>query len=329
MPSDTPARVTLPGRRNLFVNLTDIGKGGCCIVRRGDLNIKPGDSVQVAIWRGSIDTKITLSAKVCWVANTDATAKAGLRFLDTSHRLHRQIEDYTERQVSASVEAWYQTGQSRSRRDLPPVPPARSTSGDPAFQPGGSPPQPPAYQGRLEGLPAPRSPASLLKPAGASASGTGRAPRLASGHRRNVARIAEATGISEEMLYGWLRGQELQAEVSDHSLEPQSWSTTDKLALLLKMGSLSEIEQEQFLYRLGISLDQFDSWRHSLLQANEKPLLILEAQEELEHLLLRDQRQIRRLQVELRRLEKDAAITEQLLQVARQLQAIWKRGQLS
>lgn len=327
MPADTPARVTLPGRRNLFVNLIDISKGGCCILRKGDLNIKPGDAVQVAIWRGNIDTKITLSAKVCWVSSLDSTARAGLRFLDTSHRLHRQIDDYTERQVSLSVEAWYQTGNSRMRRDLP-MPPPPAAAAVQTTRTVQTLPSPTSYRGRLEGLPAPRPPASLLGQAGSSDPDLDQGQRMGSGHRRNVARIAEATGIAAQTLYAWLRSQEQQLEAGDHPADPQSWSTTDKLALLLKIAALNEIEKDQLLHRLGISSDQVDSWRNAVIQANEKPLLILQAHEELEHLLVRDQRQIRRLQRDLRRLEKDAAITEQLLQVARQLQALWKLGQL-
>lgn len=285
LPTDTPARITLlGGRRHLFVNLLNISYGGCCIVRKGDLDLKAGDSIKISIWRGTIDSKITFSARVCWLAATETASWAGMRFVDGSQRLHRQIDDYTDRHTPGSVEAWYKEGHGRSAQEPVALTPA-AVSG----------------VATAAAIPATGTTAAVSPAAGAATE----AAAVAAGARRDADSGAQP----------WAQGREA-------GNDPHTWNDTDKLALLLKIIGISEIEQVQLFHRLGISPELVERWRQEATAAHQKPMLILQAHGELELLLQRDQRLIQRLRDDLQRLEKDVAITEELLQVARRLQSL-------
>jgi len=284
LPIDTPARITLPGgRRHLFVNLLNISYGGCCIVRKGDLDLKAGDSVKVAIWRGTIDSKVTLSARVCWLAATETASWARMRFVDGSQRLHRQIDDYTDRHTPGSVEAWYKASHGRSAPE--PVTLAPAT---------------------VPGVATATATTAAVSPAvGGATEAAAAAGAFSSGARRTAD-----------------SGAEPRAGGSEADSNPHTWNDTDKLALLVKIIGISEIEQVQLFHRLGISPEQVERWRQEATDAHQQPMLILQAQGELALLLQRDQRLIQCLRDDLQRLEKDVAITEELLQVARRLQSL-------
>jgi len=65
------------------------------------------------------------------------------------------------------------------------------------------------------------------------------------------------------------------------------------------------------------------AWRQASQDANEKPVLTLKEQKELERLRAQDQREIKRLKQELRRKEKALAAAEALLIASKKIQAIW------
>ena len=94
LPHDSPARLVLPSRETVFVTLDNISRAGCCLMRRGDIPIEPGERVTVEIWRDNIATKESLAAEVRWVRAYDGCTRAGLRFLDTSGRTHRAVQTY-------------------------------------------------------------------------------------------------------------------------------------------------------------------------------------------------------------------------------------------
>ena len=97
LPVESPGRMVLPNKQSAFVTLSDISRGGCCVVRNGQLALKPDDRVCIEMWRVDIETKISLSASVRWVRHHDGKTKAGLRFLDTSVKTHRMIDQYLQR----------------------------------------------------------------------------------------------------------------------------------------------------------------------------------------------------------------------------------------
>lgn len=100
LPSESPGRMVLPNQQSVFVTLHDISRGGCCVVRKGALALNPEDRVRIEMWREDIQTKASLSATVRWVRHHNGKTKAGLRFLDTSVKTHRIIDQYLQRSFS-------------------------------------------------------------------------------------------------------------------------------------------------------------------------------------------------------------------------------------
>ncbi len=319
---EPPARIALANCQPVFVTLNDISSGGCCIVRRGRLDLANGDTVLVDIWTEGIETKLSIHARVCWCSHQDAGSRAGLRFVETNHRLLRQIEAYVQHFQRPLDPSRPQAKQPRaaatsepnplpSRPDLPAVPipsPRPRRSGRDAV---GSHERP-----NLRSMPRPGRLSSLDLQR-----------RMRPAHRQEVARIAEETGIHIHTLYSWLRSLRLEGDVDPQQpRDPEAWSATDKVSALLQVVGMGAAERADYCRRHGISEDQLARWRQAALQANEKPLLILRAEEELQRLRVRDQRDIRRLHKELRRRERSAAISEELLQVVRKLQTLWEQG---
>lgn len=97
LPVESPGRMVLPNKQSVFVTLHDISRGGCCVVRKGNLGLKAEERVCIEMWREDIQTKVSLPATVRWVRQHDGKTKAGLRFVDTSVKTHRLIDEYLQR----------------------------------------------------------------------------------------------------------------------------------------------------------------------------------------------------------------------------------------
>lgn len=97
LPVESPGRMVLPNKQSVFVTLHDISRGGCCVVRKGTLSLNPEDRVCIEMWREDIQTKASLAATVRWVRQHDGKTKAGLRFVDSSVKTHRLIDQYLQR----------------------------------------------------------------------------------------------------------------------------------------------------------------------------------------------------------------------------------------
>lgn len=320
---DPPARIALANSQPVFITLNDISSGGCSIVRRGRLDLANGDSVILDIWTDDIETKLSIHARVCWCSHQDSSSRAGLRFVETNHRLLRQIEAYVQhfrRPVDESrPQAKLPVGAASSHPELRPSQPNRTTT--PGRRSGR-----PRRGDRNRQLPPERRPlASMPQPGRLTPLDLQR--RMRPAHRLDVARIAEETGIHIHTLYGWLRTLRLEGEIDPQKpRDPEAWSATDKVSALLQVVGMSAAERSAYCRRHGIGEEVLAQWRQAALQANEKPMLILRAEEELQRLRVRDQKEIRRLQKELRRRERSDAISGELLQVVSKLQILWEQG---
>jgi len=73
----------------------------------------------------------------------------------------------------------------------------------------------------------------------------------------------------------------------------------------------------------GLFPEQVERWRQASQDANEKPVLTLKEQKELERLRAQDQREIKPLKQELRRKGKALAEAAALLLAAKKIQAFW------
>ena len=148
--------------------------------------------------------------------------------------------------------------------------------------------------------------------------------RMSPQMRQSVARISEELGIHVVTLYNWRKTWRLQGEVVPASeKDPEGWGATDKFTVVLETAGLNATELSAYCRERGLYPEQVERWRQASQDANEKPVLTLKEQKELERLRAQDQREIKRLKQELRRKEKALAEAAALLIASKKIQAFW------
>jgi transposase-like protein len=148
--------------------------------------------------------------------------------------------------------------------------------------------------------------------------------RMSPPQRQSVARIAEELGIHVITLYKWRKAWRLQGEVVPATeKDPDGWSAADKFTVVLETAGLNATELSAYCRERGLYPEQVERWRQAATDANEKPVLTLKEQKELERLRAQDQREIKRLKKELTRKDKALAEAAALLLVTKKMQALW------
>jgi uncharacterized small protein (DUF1192 family) len=148
--------------------------------------------------------------------------------------------------------------------------------------------------------------------------------RMSPPHRQSMARISAELGIHVVTLYNWRKAWRLQGEVVPASeKDPEGWGATDKFTVVLETAGLNATELSAYCRERGLYPEQVERWRQESQDANEKPVLTLKEQKELERLRAQDQREIKRLKQELRRKEKALAEAAALLIASKKIQAFW------
>jgi transposase-like protein len=131
-------------------------------------------------------------------------------------------------------------------------------------------------------------------------------------------------GIHVVTLYNWRKTWRLQREVVPASeKDPEGWGATDKFTVVLETAGLNATELSAYCRERGLYPEQVERWRQASQDANEKPVLTLKEQKDLERLRAQDQREIKRLKQELRRKEKALAEAAALLIASKKIQAFW------
>jgi transposase-like protein len=111
--------------------------------------------------------------------------------------------------------------------------------------------------------------------------------------RQSVARISEELGIYVVTLYNWRKAWRLQGEVVPASeKDPEGWGATDKFTVVLETAGLNATELSAYCRERGLYPEQVERWRQASQDANEKPVLTLKEQKELERLRAQDQKEI-------------------------------------
>ena len=132
--------------------------------------------------------------------------------------------------------------------------------------------------------------------------------RMSPPHRQSVARISEELGIHVITLYKWRKTWRLQGEVVPASeKEPDGWSAADKFTVVLETAGLNATELSAYCRERGLFPEQVSRWRQAAQDANAKSVLSMAEQKDLEKRQAQDQREIKRLQKELRRKDKALA----------------------
>jgi transposase len=139
-----------------------------------------------------------------------------------------------------------------------------------------------------------------------------------------VARISEALAFHMITLYKCRKTWRFHGEVVPASeKDPEGSSATDKFTVVLETAGLNATELSTYWRERGLFSEQVERWRQATQDANDKPVLTLKEQKDLEKLRAQDQREIKRLKQELRRKEKALAEAAALLMAAKMIQAFW------
>ena len=148
--------------------------------------------------------------------------------------------------------------------------------------------------------------------------------RMSPSHRQSLAQISAELGIHVVTLYNWRKAWLLQGEVVPASeKDPEGWGATDKFTVVLETAGLNATELSAYCRERGLFPEQVERWQQASQDANDKPVLTLKEQRELEKLRAQDQRDIKRVRQKLRRKEKAVAEAAALLMAAKKIQPFW------
>ncbi len=148
--------------------------------------------------------------------------------------------------------------------------------------------------------------------------------RMSSPQRQSVAQISAELGIHVVTLYSWRKSWRLDGQVVSASQKnPEGWGPADKFTVVLETAGLNTTELTAYCRERGLYPEQVDRWRQAAQDANAQPLLTIAEQKDLEKRHQADQREIKRLQQELRRKDKALAEAAALLIASKKIQAYW------
>jgi len=148
--------------------------------------------------------------------------------------------------------------------------------------------------------------------------------RMSPPARQSVAQISKELGIHIATLYAWRKTWRLQGEVVPASEKaPETWSTAGIFTVVLESAGLNATELGAFCRERGLYPEQVDRWRQAAQDANANSMLTMADQKDLEKRHQQDQREIKRLQQELRRKDKALAEAAALLMASKKIQAYW------
>ena len=151
--------------------------------------------------------------------------------------------------------------------------------------------------------------------------------RMSPPNRQSVVEIARELGIHAITLYKWRKAWRLQGEVVPASeKEAEGWSAADKFTVVLETAGLNATELGGYCRERGLYPEQVDRWRKAAQDANTEPLLTMSDQKDLQKRHQEAQREIKRLQQELRRKDKALAEAAALLIASKKIQAYWGEG---
>ena len=90
--------------------------------------------------------------------------------------------------------------------------------------------------------------------------------------------------------------------------DPEGWGATDKFTVVLETAGLNATELSAYCRERGLYPEQVERWRQASQDANQKPVLTLKEQKELERLRAQDQKEIKALKQDLLLKEKALAV---------------------
>lgn len=141
---------------------------------------------------------------------------------------------------------------------------------------------------------------------------------------RSVAQIHRETGISEPTLYNWRNHYRNQGNaVPADPANPESWSGSDKLSVIIESAALNEQELSEYCRQKGLYAEQIERWREAAIAGNDNPQRLTGTERQEWQQLKKTSRQTEK---ELRRKEKALAEAAALLVLEKKARAIWGDG---
>lgn len=146
--------------------------------------------------------------------------------------------------------------------------------------------------------------------------------KLSPPHSMTVAALARQEGISDQTLYNWrTQAREEGRPVPGSKAKSDQWSAEAKLATVIETAALSEEELSQYCREKGLYPEQVRRWKEESLQGFQRSA---EREKQLRKKSQSDQKQIKKLERELRHKEKALAETAALLVLRKKLDALWE-----
>ena len=121
--------------------------------------------------------------------------------------------------------------------------------------------------------------------------------------------MARETGIPKDTLYCWrLKHRRLNGPSGAEKASSGNLSSAEKFSIVMETASLNEVELSEYCRRKGLYPEQIGVWRDTCTQANASASLKADRAR-----LTKQAKQIKQLEVELRRKEKALAEAAALL----------------
>jgi len=138
---------------------------------------------------------------------------------------------------------------------------------------------------------------------------------------KKVVQISKETGIAEQTLYKWKKNAKAKGIViTDEDVKAENWSTQDKFMIVVETASLNKTELSEYCRKKGLYTEQVEAWRDTCMQANggvaEESLKLSKSNRDKD-------KEIKKLEKELKRKEAALAETAALIVLRKKAQAIW------
>jgi transposase-like protein len=134
----------------------------------------------------------------------------------------------------------------------------------------------------------------------------------------SVPELVRETGIPKDTLYTW-RSKARKGGAPAQSMTPRELSSEEKFNIVLETVSLNELELGEYCRRKGLFPQMIDAWQATCRQAHT-PLA-----PKADRTTIRTQKkEIKRLEVDLRRKEKALAEAAALLVLQKKVRSLWE-----
>lgn len=136
----------------------------------------------------------------------------------------------------------------------------------------------------------------------------------------SVPELVRETGIPKDTLYTW-RSNARKGDTPALSIAPKELSSEEKFNIVLETASLNEVELGEYCRRKGLFPHMIDAWQETCRRAHT----LLAPKAKADRTAIRAQKkEIKRLEVELRRKEKALAEAAALLILQKKARSLWE-----